>query len=310
MEDHSSELIATFNEYLLSERRYSDKTATAYCFELNRLQKFLFAEFECGLLGAQKSFIKRFVIWLSKNGQEPRSINRSLSAFRTFYKWCIREGHIITSPISGVRSLKMSKRLVGSVPLEDIRSLFENEFYIKSDSKHSSFEKKRDALMLLLLYSLGLRRAELIELRVTDFDWSRRTVRIFGKRGKQRQVPLPAALEIHFKEYLHLRKQLPDQEADYLMLTTKGKKLYAGLVYKRILHYLNSTTKVVDKSPHVLRHSFATHLLNSGVEINSVKELLGHESLSSTQVYTDSSFEELVRVYNHSHPKGTKNNQL
>ena len=292
--------IDQFLLYLTAERGYSPKTSVAYKKELERWSLYLNEEAGSTLLTAQKAHVKRFIVWRNKQGISPRSINRTLSCIRTFYKWAIREALITENPGQGVRSMKTAKKIVMSVPAADLKSLVNDPDLFTAD-----FEGSRDQLLLLLLYGLGLRRAEVISLTPSHFDWSRKLVRVTGKRNKERQIPMPALLEEYYTRYIELREQLPARLAPALLLTAKGKKLYDNLVYNRVLYYLNRTTTVVDKNPHALRHSYATHLLNAGVDINTVKELLGHESLSSTQVYTTSSFEELVKVYNQTHPKGS-----
>jgi len=267
---------------------------------LERWSAYLASEAEISLFQATLQHAKRFVIWRSKQGITPRSVNRMLSTLRSFYKWGIREGHITQSPVEHVRSLKTPKKVVMSVPRDDLNALFSDAGRFEND-----FVGSRDQLMLLLLYGLGLRKSELISLQPADFDWSRQTVRVLGKRNKERQIPIPKSISSYFETYMKRRAQLAPAKDPELLLTPKGKKLYPQLVYNRVLFYLKSTTTVVDKNPHALRHSYATHLLNAGVDINTVKELLGHESLSSTQVYTTSTFEELVKVYNQAHPKGS-----
>lgn len=295
-----SDYITQFLTYLRTEKRFSDHTLLAYEKELLRWSDYLATEAEVPLFKATLQHAKRFVIWRSKQGITSRSVNRMLSTLRSFYKWGIREGHIGQSPVEHVRSLKTPKKVVMSVPREDLNALFTDEGRFEDD-----FIGSRDQLMLLLLYGLGLRKSELISLRPTDFDWSRQTVRVIGKRNKERQIPIPKSIASYYDVYMKRRAQLAPAKDPELLLTPKGKKLYPQLVYNRVLFYLKGTTTVVDKNPHTLRHSYATHLLNAGVDINTVKELLGHESLSSTQVYTTSTFEELVKVYNQAHPKGS-----
>ena len=292
--------IAQFITYLQTEKRFSDHTLLAYEKELERWSAYLASEAEISLFQATLQHAKRFVIWRSKQGITPRSVNRMLSTLRSFYKWGIREGHITQSPVEHVRSLKTPKKVVMSVPRDDLNALFSDAGRFEND-----FVGSRDQLMLLLLYGLGLRKSELISLQPADFDWSRQTVRVLGKRNKERQIPIPKSISSYFETYMKRRAQLAPAKDLELLLTPKGKKLYPQLVYNRVLFYLKGTTTVVDKNPHALRHSYATHLLNAGVDINTVKELLGHESLSSTQVYTTSTFEELVKVYNQAHPKGS-----
>lgn len=292
--------IVQFLTYLQTEKRFSAHTLLAYEKELERWSDYLASEAEISLFQATLQHAKRFVIWRSKQGITPRSVNRMLSTLRSFYKWGIREGHISQSPVEHVRSLKTPKKVVMSVPREDLNALFSDAGRFEDD-----FVGSRDQLMLLLLYGLGLRKSELISLQPADFDWSRQTVRVVGKRNKERQIPIPKSISSYFELYMKRRAQLAPAKDPELLLTPKGKKLYPQLVYNLVLSYLKGTTTVVDKNPHTLRHSYATHLLNAGVDINTVKELLGHESLSSTQVYTTSTFEELVKVYNQAHPKGS-----
>jgi len=295
-----TDYIAQFLAYLQAEKRFSRHTLLAYKKELERWSDYLTTEAEASVFQANIQHAKRFVIWRSRQGITPRSVNRTLSTLRSFYKWGIREGFISQSPVEYMRSLKTPKKVVMSVPREDLNALFSDVGRFEDD-----FVGSRDQLMLLLLYGLGLRKSELISLRPADFDWSRQTVRVIGKRNKERQIPLPKSISSYFDLYMKHRNQLFPEKAAELLLTVKGKKLYPQLVYNRVLFYLKGATTVVDKNPHTLRHSYATHLLNAGVDINTVKELLGHESLSSTQVYTTSTFEELAKVYNQAHPKGS-----
>ena len=298
--ESSAVYIDQFLAYLIGERGYSPKTSVAYKKELERWSLYLQEEADVSLKAAQKAHVKRYIVWRNKQGIAPRSINRSLSCIRTFYKWAIREGFVRENPGQGVRSMKTAKKVVMSVPKDDLKALVNDPKLFTTD-----FEGRRDQLLLLLLYGLGLRRAEVISLTPAHFDWSRKLVRVIGKRNKERQIPMPALLEAYYLRYVEIRDELPVRQDANLLLTAKGKKLYDNLVYNRVLFYLKRTTAVVDKNPHALRHSYATHLLNAGVDINTVKELLGHESLSSTQVYTTSSFEELIKVYNQTHPKGS-----
>ena len=290
-----------FREHLRSERRASPHTQESYAHELTRWEAFLAAEYETEVLSAERGQVKRFVVHLSKSGLEPRSINRALSALRTFYKWCLREELLSDWPMGGIRSLKTPKKLVASIPEADLANLLED-----SSAELRDFEAARDRLMLLLLYGLGLRRAELIALKPSNFQWERGVVQVVGKRNKERQIPIPAVIRSYFDRYEQLKASAIERCDPELLVTSKGKKLYPGLVYTRVSAYLKGTTQVVNKNPHVLRHSYATHLLNSGVDTNTIKELLGHENLVSTQVYTNSSFEELVQLYNRTHPKGQK----
>ena len=294
----SNSSFIAFEEYLRSEKRASEKTLVAYSTELSRWESFLSAEFEVTPEDALRAHVKRFIIWRSKQGISNRSINRTLSSLRSYYKWCERTGRHHKHAVSGIRSLKEEKRLVMSIPQDDLLQITVEENF------DATFEGIRDQYLLLLLYGLGLRKSELIDLQCTDLDMERSVVRVTGKRNKTRQVPIPDALMPYHKAYMKARNEV-EAKSDHLLLTLRGRKLYPSLVYNTVVHYLKGATSVVDKHPHTLRHSYATHLLNAGVDINTVKELMGHESLSSTQVYTTSTFEELVKAYNQAHPKGS-----
>ena len=290
--------ILPFLDYLSVERRYSEKTLMAYTKELERWGAFLLSEFETTIENASREHVKRFIVWRAKDGISNRSINRSLSVLRSFYKWCQKTGRPHNEPLVGIRSLKEQKKIVMSIPQSDLLKLTKDELFEKD------FEGIRDQFMLLLLYGLGLRRGELINLRIQDFDWDRYVVRVRGKRNNTRQIPIPIGLKAYYLRYIKARFNI-DTRVDEILITKNGRKLYPSIVYKRVVFYLKETTSVVDKYPHAIRHSYATHLLNAGADINIVKELLGHESLSSTQVYTTSTFDELVKAYNLAHPKGS-----
>ena len=291
--------IDDFLKHLQSHRRYSVHTVEAYAKDLRAFNAFLIDD-SLTVKSVQQQHIRGFVVHLSKKGTlEKRTINRYLSAVKSFYKWMVEQGIRADNPTAVVKSVKTPKKVIMSVPVNDLEKLFDTPGLFAED-----FEGQRDRLMMELLYGLGIRRSELIGLKLAHFDRSRKYVRVLGKRKKERQIPVPDPLWNTLDKYLILRESV-GPGSDHLLLTLKGKPLYAGLVYKRVMLYLQSTTTVVDKSPHVLRHSYATHLLNNGVDINTLKELLGHSSIGSTQVYTQSSFEELVRVYNKTHPKGS-----
>ena len=230
-----------------------------------------------------------------------KSINRKISSLRTYYKYLLKIGDIKVSPLVKHKALKTSKKL--QIPFSEKE--IDNVLSLLNDEK--DFEGVRNKLIVELFYSTGMRRAELVGLKWTDVSFSNRTIKVLGKRNKERIIPLlPTVLET-IKEYKVYRDNLETiKDSNYLLLTLKGVKIYETLVYRVINTYFSTASEKVKKSPHILRHSFATHLLNEGADLMAVKELLGHSSLASTQVYTHNSIATLKKVYKNSHPRNSK----
>ncbi|HIC32651.1 MAG TPA: integrase, partial [Flavobacteriaceae bacterium] len=230
-----------------------------------------------------------------------RSINRKISSLNSFFKFLIKTEYIKINPLVKHKALKTSKKVQVPFSEEEINSV------LNKISHADSFEGVRNKLIIELFYATGIRRIELINIKLKDIDLESKTVKILGKRNKERVIPLLNILIDSIKKYLEKRKSLEViEDKDYLLLTVKGVKLYETLVYRIINEYFSLASSKVKKSPHILRHSFATHLLNQGAELNAVKELLGHSSLAATQVYTHNSIAELKKVYAKAHPRSKK----
>lgn len=290
-----------FQEYLLREKNYSPLTVKAYSDDLKSFQSFLKSKFDVDVL-EEVSYgqIRSWIVMLSDNGISNRSINRKISSLKTFYKFLLKIKEIDNSPLAKHRSLKTLQKVQIPFSEKELQAVFDMPF-------ENNFKEVRDRLIIELFYSTGIRRAELIGLKLVDFDVSLNTIKVLGKRNKERILPLLNSVVPLTKQYLAFRSDLEViEDADSFFLTEKGRKLYKTLVYRVINDYFSVVSEKVKKSPHVLRHSFATHLLNNGADLNSVKELLGHSSLASTQIYVNSSLSELKKVYANAHPRNKK----
>lgn len=293
--------IKMFTEYLRLERRSSEHTVKSY--ETDLVQ---FRDFICGnskSTSCSEYFTDRNVrMWmmnLKENGLSSRSINRKLSSLKAFATYLKKVGKMDKNPLYKISSQKISKRLPEFVAENDMDKMTTNEFY--SDD----FAGKRDEFMIELFYATGMRLSELINLKHLDFMPAERQVKVFGKRSKERICPLNDYIINRYNEYLESKKQqgFDVSSQAWLLVTDKGEKLYAKFVYRKVTQYLGLVTTIDKKSPHVLRHTFATQMLNNGADLNAIKELLGHASLSATQVYTHNTFEKLKTVYKQAHPR-------
>lgn len=292
--------IKSFLEYLTFEKKYSEHTVTAYRNDLKTFQKFCSEEFDNNnLITVNYSQIRSWIVSLVDAKISNRSINRKISSLKSFYKFLQKTEQIKESPLRKHQALKVSKRVQVPFSEKEITNVL-NQLDDKQD-----FTSLRNKLIVELLYSTGMRRNELINLTISDIDFSSHTIKVLGKRNKERIIPLLKSVEMSMKKYLKERK-LINYSSDILFFTDKQNKLYPTLVYRIINEYFSTVSSKVKKSPHVLRHSFATHLLNEGADLSSVKELLGHSSLASTQVYTHSSMSKLKEVYNNAHPRSDK----
>lgn len=293
--------IKMFTEYLRLERRSSEHTVKSY--ETDLLQ---FRDFICGNSNPSSCTeyftdknVRAWMMDLKSNGLSSRSINRKLSSLKAFATYLKTVGKMDRNPLAKISSQKVSKRLPEFVSELDMDKTTINDFYPEG------FEGKRDEFMLELFYATGMRLSELINLKHVDFSAAERQVKVFGKRSKERICPLNDYIINRYKEYIDQKKQqgFDVSSQAWLLVTDKGEKLYAKFVYRKITHYLGLVTSIEKKSPHVLRHTFATQMLNNGADLNSIKELLGHASLSATQVYTHNTFEKLKTVYKQAHPR-------
>ena len=293
-------LIDSFLEYLLLEKKYSSHTIKAYESDLISLQDFCRLNFDQeNISHVNYSQIRSWIVLLVDHKLSNRSINRKVSSLKSFYKYLQKIKLIDINPLANHKVLKTSKKI--QIPF----SSSEVNTVLSSFSIDHSFEASRDRLIVELFYSTGIRRAELINLRVNSVNFAEKQIKVFGKRNKERLIPLLPSVIKSLQSYIK-KRELINSSDSFLFVTQKGNKVYETLVYRVINNYFSKVSSKLKKSPHILRHSFATHLLNEGADLNSVKELLGHSSLASTQVYTHNSLEQLKKVYKQAHPRSTK----
>ena len=290
--------VKKFIDFLLLEKKYSQHTAVAYENDIEMFELYLSREFsESKVSNANYSQIRSWIVKLVSSNVTNRTINRKVSSLNSYYKFLLKIQSIEFNPLTQHKALKVSKKLQIPFSETEITSVLN---LIETDS----FEGLRDKLIVELFYSTGMRRTELVNLQLSDVDISQGQLKVLGKRNKERFIPLLSTVIRSYQAYLIERSNLKEvQDSKSLLLTRKGFKIYEKLVYRVITNYFDTISSKVKKSPHILRHSFATHLLNNGADLNSVKELLGHSSLASTQVYTHSSVAELKKVYEKAHPR-------
>ncbi len=292
--------IKSFIDYLSFEKKYSKHTITAYQNDLNTFQQFCIQEYDdSNLLKVNYSQIRSWIVSLVDTGISNRTINRKVSSLRAFYKFLQKIKQIDDNPLMKHQALKVSKRVQVPFSEKEITEVL-SQFNATTD-----FKSLRNKLIVELLYSTGMRRNELINIKEKDIDFSNSTIKVLGKRNKERYIPLISSVKESLAIYINNRTK-ENPKINFLFFTDKQNKLYPTLVYRIINDYFSTVSTKVKKSPHVLRHSFATHLLNEGADLNSVKELLGHSSLASTQVYTHSNMGKLKEVYNLAHPRSSK----
>ena len=296
----SMQLINPFLEYLEFERNYSRHTITAYKNDLNTFLEFCKNEFDVECLSKiDYSQIRSWIVVLVDQGVSNKTINRKVSSLKSFYKFLQKTEQIKINPLVKHRALKVAKKVQVPFTFNEINDVLE-QLDLDSD-----FTASRNKLIVELFYSTGMRRAELMNLKISSINFTSKTLKVLGKRNKERVIPLIPSVVSSFNIYLQKRQGI-DSSSDCLFLTDKGNKIYETLVYRVINSYFSKVSTKVKKSPHILRHSFATHLLNQGADLNSVKELLGHSSLASTQVYTHNSLDQIKKVYNQAHPRSQK----
>lgn len=294
--------IQPFLDYLLLEKNFSPLTVVSYRRDLDDFLNFYESEEgEQTMHSASRNHIRAFMMVLSQDGKTERTVNRKLSALRSYYRYLIKESVLEVNPIEQVQSLKQTKEVIIPFTKQEMESLLGNDEFFSDD-----FNGVRDRLMIELMYQTGIRRAELITLTQKNIDENTLSIKVLGKRNKERIIPIAAPLLAKIKEYQALRDQLRIHPIEAVFVTEKGKPLYDKLVYSKVKYYLSLISEKSKKSPHMLRHSFATHMLDAGADLNAVKDILGHSSLSSTQVYTHGSIENLKKVFNQAHPRESK----
>lgn len=291
-----------FLDHLEHQKQYSRHTLTAYRSDLLAFVDYLAVFYEVDELGhVSRRMVSSFVADLAEQGLSSRTINRKLSAVQSFFNHFVKRGEIDQSPVKHIQRPKTPKRLPSIMRSEQVEQL------LAKASFSDDFEGLRDRALLSVFYACGLRREELIGLRLKDISWTSHQIKVLGKRNKERIVPVAEELMVILKDYIDRREEEGVSD-EHLFVTKKGEKLYPSLVYKIVKNYLSKVTTMDKKSPHVLRHTFATHLLNEGANLQSIKELLGHESLATTQVYTHTSLEKLKDIYKNAHPRSKKPN--
>ncbi|WP_293894612.1 tyrosine-type recombinase/integrase [Flavobacterium sp.] len=291
-----------FLDYLLLEKNYSQHTVTAYINDLGFFESFLANEYDDdNLLTVNYNQIRSWIVSLSDDGISNTSINRKISSLKSFYKFLLKTKQIDSSPLLKHKALKAPKKI--QIPFSEK----ELDMVLNQIIYKEGYEGIRDKLIVDLFYTTGIRRTELINLKLKNIDLTSHTIKVLGKRNKERIIPILTIIEEQVKKYLSERSSIQDvKDGDFFFLLLNGVKLNDSFVYRLINYYFSNVSEKVKKSPHILRHTFATHLLNNGADINSVKELLGHSSLASTQVYTHNSLAELQKVYNGAHPRNKK----
>ncbi|WP_299096139.1 tyrosine-type recombinase/integrase [Winogradskyella sp.] len=294
--------LKAFSEYLALEKNYSKHTVLAYLRDLEVFQEFLDKNHDSEPIEkVDYSEIRQWIVELVNSGISNRTINRKVSSLNSYYKFLQKSQQLESNPLRKHKALKVGKKVQLPFSEEELRQVLEESIEVVD------FETARDKLIIELFYATGIRRIELVNMKISDVDIGKKQIKVLGKRNKERYMPLLSSLANSFDKYLYYRNTLPKvEQEDFLFLTKKGVKIYEMLVYRIINKYFSIASSKAKCSPHVLRHSFATHLLNGGADLNAVKELLGHTSLAATQVYTHSSISELKKVYAKSHPRNKR----
>ncbi len=289
--------LKSFFDYLEIEKKYSSNTIEAYRNDLNVFAGFLIDEFDVNNINnTSYSYIRSWIVDLVNKGISNRSINRKITSLNSYFKFLLKIDLISENPLTNHKALKTQKKI--QLPFS------ENEMLnvLDLDNYEDNFTGVRDRLIIDLFYTTGIRRIELIQLMISDLNINNKYIKVFGKRNKERIIPLIDSTINILNKYLSYRDELKSDET-FLFITSKGKPVYEKLIYRIINKYFDTISTKVKKSPHIIRHSFATHLLNNGADLNSVKDLLGHSSLAATQVYTNRSIDEIKKVFAKSHPR-------
>lgn len=289
-------LIKNFLDYLIIEKRYSVHTTISYRIDLNQFDLYL-SEFYSGIEfhKVEMIHVRSYMVHLLEAKLAKSTVARKVSTIKSLYKFLKKEQLISSSPVQLLETPKLDSRLPVFLKEEEVVNLFE-EFKFKN-----SFSGKRDKMILYFFYQTGIRLSELIGLK--DIDVRNGELKVLGKRNKERIIPLSNNIQPLIDQYLNLKVELGFKKK-YFFVTDKGNKLYEKFVYRKVNHYISIVSSKQKKSPHILRHTFATHMLNNGADLNSIKEILGHENLSATQVYTHNSFQKLKSIHKQSHPRG------
>ena len=289
----------SFFKYLQFEKRYSPHTLLSYQTDLGQFTEYLATTYQISdLAQADHALIRSWIVSLVQRNLDTRTVNRKIACLRSFYKFLLKNNRIAKNPMLRIKSPKIAKKLPSFVSEADFNAL------LNSYDFGDTFEGCRDRLILEFLYGTGIRLAELIGVAETDINFQQKTVKVTGKGNKERVVPINDSLFNVIQGYLAKKKiKFPDNHTAKLLVTNKALPLYPKFVYRIVKKYISLVTTSEHASPHVLRHSFATHLLNKGADLNAIKDLLGHTSLAATQVYTHNSIEKLKSIFDKAHPK-------
>lgn len=291
--------IESFLNYLTFQKRYSQHTIISYQNDLTGFFDFIEMQFgNTPLVQISATYVRSWLASLKANGMESKSINRKISSLKSFFKYQLKQGAVSVTPMATVVSPKIKKRLPQFVAEEDIHTLFS---YVEFPD---NWDGRTHRLLLQLLYNTGIRQAELVNLKESQIDKGYCNIKVLGKGNKERILPVSKELMAEIQQYITSKaNQFTAFDHEFLLVNSKGRKLYPKFLYNAVKMYLSEVTTISKKSPHILRHTFATHLMNNGADLNAVKELLGHSSLASTQVYTHNTIGKLKEVFKRAHPK-------
>ena len=294
--------IKSFISYISLEKKYSNNTRIAYQGNLDEFHKFCIEKYDIqNIEKVEYTIIRSWIVFLIESGNTNRTVNRKISVLRSYYKFLLKTGTIKISPLKKHKPLKESKKINIPFTVKEISDVLDGNYFSTDYNGHL------ERSIITLLYYTGIRRAELITLKLTNLDLNTHKIKVLGKRNKERLIPLLPEAVSCMRTYLKYRKELNKIMDDkFLFLSELGNKLKDAFVYKTVNNYFSKVSTKVKRSPHMLRHSFATHLLDNGADLNAVKELLGHESIAATQVYTHTSMEQIKKIYSDSHPRGRK----
>lgn len=287
----------SFIKYIQYEKKYSQHTILSYSNDLNQYIKFCNENID-DFCPNEKDFkkIRNWIVSLFENKISSRSVNRKITTLKSFYKYLMKEGLIKKNPLDKILSPKVTKNLPYFIEEKQINHLIDDIDF------GDNFKGIRNKLIINLFYSTGIRLSELINIKTSDIDYNNLTIKVLGKRNKERIIPFNFSFKDSLHTYIHIRDEKKSNN-NYLFITEKGKQVYAKLIYRVVNKYLNLVSTLEKKSPHVIRHTFATHMLNNGADLYAIKELLGHSNLSATQIYTHNTFEKLKKIYKQAHPR-------
>ena len=291
------QLIQNYLDYLKLEKRYSRHTIKAYNTDLTIFALYLKNIYDTKIHKASHKMIRSWLVEELNKGNSATTINRKITSLKSFYKYLLKLKKVDSNPTLKIISSKTSKKLPQFIGVEDMHVLL-NKLELKDD-----FPGLRDKLIIEIFYSTGIRLSELINIKIVDVDVKKSQIKVLGKRNKERIIPLTFELRKSIEKYFVLRMKQNVIDRSFFLITDSGKKLNASMVYRKVNNLLNGVTTLSQKSPHILRHTFATHMLNNGADLNTIKELLGHVSLSATEVYTHNTVDKLKKIFDKAHPR-------